>query len=76
MKENTNKVTRTFAVKGLGCPMCVKRVDKALCAVEGVENVVVSLEAANAEVTYDENVCKAETLQQAVKDAGYEMIID
>lgn len=55
--------------------MCAGRVDKTLRKVEGISNVVVNLEKACAEVTFDNECCNAEMLQQAVKDAGYEMTI-
>ncbi len=76
MKENANLVTCTYPVIGMGCSMCVKRVDKALREVEGVENVDVSLEKLNAKITYNPEQCSAELLQQAVQDAGYDMWLE
>lgn len=76
MKDNKNIVTRTFPVIGMGCGMCANRVDKALREVEGVENAVVSLPTSNAEITYDSELCTPELLKQAVKDAGYDMLLE
>ena len=76
MKENNNTETRIFPVIGMGCIMCAGRVDKALHEVEGVKTAVVSLEKSNAEITFDPSVCTAEILQQAVRDAGYDMLLE
>ena len=77
MKENSkNMVTRTLPVIGMGCSMCAGRVDKALREVEGVENANVNLEASNAEITFDSDRCTVEILQQAVRDAGYDMLLE
>lgn len=76
MKENNNIITRTFPVIGMGCGMCASRVDKALREVEGVENAVVNLPTSNAEITFDSERCTPELLQQAVRDAGYDMLLE
>ena len=76
MNENKNIVTRTLPVIGMGCSMCASRVEKALREVEGVENVVVNLSKSNAEITFDSELCTVEILQQAVRDAGYDMLTE
>ena len=54
------------------CGHCQATVEKALKGVQGVSEVVVSLEDKNAVVTADESV-SADTLKNAVVDAGYEV---
>jgi Cu+-exporting ATPase len=48
-------------------------VEKALKAVDGVEDAVVSLEAKTAEVTLNKEVPE-DVLAKAVTDAGYEVV--
>ena len=59
----------TISVKGMMCPHCVAHVKKALEAVDGVDDVTVSLDDANA--TVKGSVDRA-SLIAAVKAAGYE----
>ena len=61
---------KQIAVEGMMCQMCVKHVNKALAAVDGVASVEVSLENKNAVVTLDKDVADA-VLAAAVTDAGY-----
>ena len=56
-------------IEGMSCPHCSARVEKALKAVAGVQNVVVNLEQANA-VVEGENI-DVKTLVHAVTEAGY-----
>ena len=60
----------TFKVNGMMCMHCVAHVEKALRAVPGVENVVVSLENKSATVT---GTATKEAITSAIKDAGYEV---
>lgn len=71
-KGGNEMTTKTYAVKGMMCQNCVKHVTKALENVPGVTEVHVSLEQEEAKVTTDSNVA-LETLQNAVKEAGYEL---
>lgn len=66
---------RNFPVTGLGCAACVARVEAALKAQEGVESVSVSLASNMAQVSYDEAVTDPEKLRDAVRAAGYDMLV-
>lgn len=61
---------KTVNVTGMMCGHCVAHVKKALEGVEGVENVEVSLEDNNAQVTLSADV-PDQALVDAVVDAGY-----
>ena len=63
---------KTLTIEGMMCGHCQATVEKALKGVQGVSEVVVSLEDKNAVVTADESV-SADTLKNAVVDAGYEV---
>lgn len=63
--------TITLNISGMACSHCSNRVEKALSAICGVQNVTVSLEKQNAVCVCEDTVSK-ETLIQAVIDAGYQ----
>lgn len=65
--------TTNIAIQGMTCSACVSSVTTALSAVEGVQNVDVSLEQNQATVTYDDAKVNAENLQAAIEDAGYDV---
>jgi copper chaperone len=60
-----------LAVTGMTCGGCVKSVDTVLSAVPGVQRVEVSLEHAQAKVSYDAAQTSRSALVQAVVDAGF-----
>ena len=60
-------------VTGMTCGCCTNIVANALKAVDGVNEVAVSLVACRARVQYDEKLTSPEQLKLAVKHAGYEV---
>ena len=62
---------QTFTVTGMTCSACSAHVEKAVCKVEGVEEVSVSLLTNSMQVTYDESTASAGTIIDAVKASGY-----
>lgn len=60
------------SVKGMSCQHCVSSVTKALEQLEGVKNVEVSLEKAEARYDEDKPVDR-DTVRKAVQDAGYDV---
>ena len=66
--------TKTFTVPapGMMCPRCVAHVKEALEAVQGVQNVTVSLENKNAVVLADDTADMEKKLFAAVHAAGYD----
>lgn len=63
--------TEQIKVTGMTCGGCSSNVTKALRAVNGVDNVIVSLSDANATVQYDEKLTSPELLKSAIREAGY-----
>jgi Cu+-exporting ATPase len=61
----------TFAVTGMTCASCVRRIEKALGKVEGVEQANVNLATEKATVRYDPSVAHPTQMQAAVEKAGY-----
>ncbi|MBO5556813.1 MAG: cation transporter [Oscillospiraceae bacterium] len=62
---------KTLKIEGMMCPHCEARVKKALEAVEGVEQAVVSHEAGTAVVTGN---AADEALKAAVEAADYKVL--
>ena len=67
---------RNFPVQGMGCAACVARVENTLKACQGVSKVSVSLASNMAQVDYDPDQTTPAALQQAVRDAGYDLLVD
>ena len=63
---------RTLTIEGMMCPHCEATVKKALEAVAGVENAVVSHEAGTAVVTLSGPVANG-LLKQAVEAKDYKV---
>jgi len=61
----------SFAVEGMTCASCVRRVEKALAKVPGVEEASVNLATEQARVNFDPAVTGIEQLRAAVEGAGY-----
>jgi Cu+-exporting ATPase len=61
----------SFAVTGMTCASCVRRIEKALQKVQGVSDASVNLATERAKVVYDPSVTGIEQLRAAVERAGY-----
>ncbi len=59
-------------VDGMTCMGCVRSVTNVLTGVAGVKSAAVSLERAEAEVTFDPAVANVGQLKAAIQDAGFE----
>ncbi len=66
-------MNKTLIVEGMSCGHCKMAVEKALKAVDGVENAVVDLNNKSAQVTLNKQV-ENEALSKAVTDAGYDVL--
>jgi len=63
--------TVELKVEGMDCEGCVKSVTRMLSGLPGVEKAEVSLEKANARVTYDPSRVDLAQMKKAVERAGY-----
>src|SRR5438067_6329205 len=61
----------TLPVTGMTCASCVRRIEKALGRVGGVEQAHVNLATEKATVVYDSSVATPAQMQAAVEKAGY-----
>lgn len=67
-------ITRKVEIDGMTCGHCVKWVTDALMGINGVKDAQVSLESRNAIVEMDETVATDETLADAVRRVGYNVV--
>ncbi|HEV8695935.1 MAG TPA: copper ion binding protein [Lysobacter sp.] len=65
--------TTILKVKGMTCGGCVRSVKSVLESIQGVSGVEVSLEKAQATVTYDPAKADVNSMKEAVTDAGYQV---
>ena len=78
MKKDTKKdatIKQIFPVVGMSCAACAARVDKTLNSLEGV-TASVNYAAAAVTVSYPPEACSPEKLREAVRNAGYDLLID
>ena len=61
----------TFPVTGMTCASCVRRIERALGKVEGVQDASVNLATEKARVTFDPAAASVAQLKAAVEKAGY-----
>ena len=64
-------MTKTLKIEGMMCPHCEARVKKALEALEGVDEAVVSYQSGTAVVS---GSADAETLKAAVEAQDYKVL--
>lgn len=64
--------TVELGIGGMTCASCVRRVERGLQKVEGVEAVSVNLATERATVTYDPQLTAPKALLEQVKTIGYE----
>jgi P-type Cu+ transporter len=61
----------SFAVTGMTCASCVRRIEKSLAKVDGVRDASVNLATEKAKVVYDPTTASHNQLKAAVERAGY-----
>ena len=74
--EKGKNIKNTYPVLGMSCASCAARVDKTLNGLPGVYQATVNYATAVAQVEYNLEVCSDATLQAAVQDAGYDLLVD
>jgi Cu+-exporting ATPase len=64
----------TLTVGGMTCAACVRRIEKAIGGLEGVQNVSVNLATEKATVSYDPALIRVSAIKAAVEKAGYKAL--
>ena len=63
--------TREIKIAGMGCENCVRKLERALRAKEGVTEVRVDGVAGRAKVTFDRTRTNIPELQEVIAKSGY-----
>lgn len=63
---------QVIEIGGMTCGHCMSRVREALSALPGV--TVDRMKVGQATVTFDESATDAATIEQAIEDAGYDVL--
>ena len=71
-KDGVDKTT--ISVGGMTCAACVRRVESALEAIDGVKDAAVNLSTARATVIHEPGWAGVEALRRSISDAGYEFL--
>ena len=73
MTQAKERKELTLPVAGMTCAACVRRVEKALTSIPGVEGATVNLGAGKAGVTYDPRACGPDEMQKSIEEIGYQV---
>lgn len=73
IERKGNNMVKILKVEGMTCGHCKMRVEKALNAVNGVENATVNLEAKEVAIKMQEDI-NEQMLINAITEAGYEVV--
>ena len=65
--------TVTLGISGMTCGGCVRSVKNVLEGIQGVSRAEVSLEKAQATVSYDPAQADVKRMKEAITDAGYQV---
>jgi Cu2+-exporting ATPase len=72
----TKTIKKTFPVLQMGCAACAARVETTVRNQAGVVNASVNFATANLAVEYNPDVITPETMREAVRNAGYDLLIE
>ena len=66
---------KKFHIKGMHCAGCANSVETVLKKLQGVESANVQITTETAEIVYDSNKASVNQMKEAVKGAGFELIV-
>jgi copper chaperone len=70
--EGGKNMKTTLRSQELSCPSCVEKIEKALKALEGVDEAKVHFNTGRIEVQHDSTRVSAEDLVRTIRGAGYD----
>ena len=74
-KEQKTGIKKSFPVTGMTCAACASSVESILSHTDGVNKAIVNFASNSVLVDYDETISE-EKLQNALREVGYDIIID
>jgi Cu2+-exporting ATPase len=75
-KAVAKTVKQTFPVLDMSCAACAGRVGKIVGGVPGVASAQVNYASAELAVEYDPSRVKPDALREAVRDGGYDLLVE
>jgi Cu+-exporting ATPase len=69
-----NLAKETIQIRGMSCAACVRRIEKALSELQGVQSVSVNFAAEKASLEYDSSVLDTPAIRAKIKDLGYDPV--
>ena len=78
MEENKLNIytSATLSVGGMTCAACVARVEKAICALDGVKSASVNIATEKATISFDKDKIRLSDVRAAIEKAGYSVLDD
>jgi copper ion binding protein len=70
---NAEIVEATISIGGMTCNHCVASVEKGINGLEGIDDLVVSLDDSTAVVKYDVSKVELASIEKAVEKRGYKV---
>ena len=64
----------TLKVEGMSCGHCKAAVEGSLNQLDGLQDVQVSLETGQVDVTYDDAKLSLDEIKAAIEDQGYDVV--
>ena len=73
MNESMSQVTDFLELKigGMSCANCVKSIEKKLSSMQGVASIKIALLSEKAEIKYNANLIKSDTITKLIVEMGY-----
>ena len=69
-----NLAKETIQIQGMSCAACVRRVEKGLSTLEGVNSASVNFATERASVEYDPDAVTPSALKAKIKELGYDVV--
>ena len=69
---NRNFIKTSISIEGMTCSSCEIKVESTLRKLEGIIDAKVSLADAKADISYDENIIKIDSIIKVIDDLGYQ----
>ncbi|MCX6653122.1 MAG: heavy metal translocating P-type ATPase [Methanomassiliicoccales archaeon] len=75
-RQHAEKRTASFGLTGMTCATCAETIQRSLVDLSGVDDAQVNFATERATVSYDPKKVNVERLKAAVRDAGYDLVIN
>ena len=72
---NTNTIQENYKVSGMTCAACAISVESYLSPLDGINHVAVNYPNQSVALDYDDTKVSIESIQQKIKEIGYDLLI-